>query len=77
MATTQQSQPSGQGENTVARDRSRAQGAGNLVEVNGMKMYFPVTAGALIQRKVAEVKAVDNVSFFVRRGETLGLVGES
>jgi oligopeptide transport system ATP-binding protein len=40
-------------------------------------MYFPVTAGILIQKKVADVKAVDDISFFVRHGETLGLVGES
>ena len=48
-----------------------------LVEVKNLKMYFPVTAGAIFQKKVADVKAVDDVSFFVRRGETLGLVGES
>ena len=48
-----------------------------LVEVKNLKMYFPVTSGSFLQRKVADVKAVDDVSFFVRRGETLGLVGES
>ncbi|MBW1996529.1 MAG: ATP-binding cassette domain-containing protein [Deltaproteobacteria bacterium] len=47
-----------------------------LVEVKDLKMYFPVTRG-LMRRKVAEVKAVDGVSFFIERGETLGLVGES
>jgi oligopeptide transport system ATP-binding protein len=47
-----------------------------LVEVNNLKMYFPVTAG-IMRRKVADVKAVDDVSFFIREGETLGLVGES
>ena len=40
-------------------------------------MYFPVTSGILIQRTVGHIKAVDDVSFFVRKGETLGLVGES
>ncbi|MBI4338295.1 MAG: ATP-binding cassette domain-containing protein [Chloroflexi bacterium] len=40
-------------------------------------MYFPVTSGIIVQRKVADIKAVDDVSFFIRRGETLGLVGES
>jgi len=49
----------------------------NLVlDVSNLKMYFPVTRG-LLKRKIADVKAVDDVSFKVRRGETLGLVGES
>jgi len=48
----------------------------HLVEVENLTMYFPVTAGVM-QRRVADVKAVDGVSFFIRRGETLGLVGES
>ncbi len=47
-----------------------------LVVVEDLYMYFPVTAG-ILQKKVADVKAVDGVSFFIRRGETLGLVGES
>ena len=48
-----------------------------LVDVRGLKMYFPVTEGVIISSVVAEVKAVDGVSFFIKRGETLGLVGES
>ena len=47
-----------------------------LVEVNNLVKYFPVRAG-LLQRVVNQVKAVDDVSFFVKKGETLGLVGES
>ncbi len=48
-----------------------------LLDVQNLKMYFPVTSGIIYQRTVAQIKAVDDVSFFVRRGETLGLVGES
>ena len=48
-----------------------------LLEVQDLKMYFPVTAGLLLKRKVADIKAVDGISFSVREGETLGLVGES
>ena len=47
-----------------------------LVEVDNLVKYFPVRAG-LLQRVVNQVKAVDDVSFFVKKGETLGLVGES
>ena len=48
-----------------------------LLEVKNLKMYFPVTSGIIFQKKVADVKAVDNVSFTIAKGETLGLVGES
>lgn len=47
-----------------------------LVEVNNLVKYFPVRAG-LLQRVINHVKAVDDVSFVVRKGETLGMVGES
>lgn len=46
-----------------------------LVEVQNLQQYFPVSEGKLFERKV--VKAVDNVSFYIEKGETLGLVGES
>ncbi|GAB3664009.1 hypothetical protein GCM10027589_27900 [Actinocorallia lasiicapitis] len=48
----------------------------NLLEVTDLQKHFPVHAG-LLRRQVAAVKAVDGVSFSVRKGETLGLVGES
>ena len=48
-----------------------------LVTVKGLKMHFPITEGVIIPRKVADVKAVDGVDFYIRKGETLGLVGES
>jgi peptide/nickel transport system ATP-binding protein len=47
-----------------------------ILNVEDLKMYFPVTRG-LLRRKVADVKAVDGVSFKIKRDETLGLVGES
>ncbi len=48
-----------------------------LVDVKNLKMYFPITEGVVISRVVAEVKAVDGISFHINKGETLGLVGES
>ena len=49
----------------------------DLVQVRDLKMYFPVTEGAIIPRVVANVKAVNGITFSIKRGETLGLVGES
>lgn len=49
---------------------------GNIVDVINLKMYFPVRRG-LMRRKIAEIKALDGVSFSIKPGETLGLVGES
>jgi peptide/nickel transport system ATP-binding protein len=53
-----------------------AQLNGNTLNVTDLQMYFPVTRG-LLKKKVADVKAVDGVTFNLKRGETLGLVGES
>jgi oligopeptide transport system ATP-binding protein len=48
-----------------------------LLDVKNLVMHFPLTQGIIFQRKVGAVQAVDGVSFQVKKGETLGLVGES
>jgi oligopeptide transport system ATP-binding protein len=48
-----------------------------LITVRNLRMHFPVTEGALFRRVIGQVKAVDGISFAIRKGETLGLVGES
>ncbi len=49
----------------------------DLLVVEDLKKYFPITRGIVFQRQIAAVKAVDEVSFTVRQGETVGIVGES
>ncbi len=56
--------------------RDRGGPAQPMLIVENIKKYFPIRAG-LLNRKVAEVKAVDDISFYVLKGETLGIVGES
>jgi oligopeptide transport system ATP-binding protein len=48
-----------------------------VVRVDDLKVHFPLTKGTIIQRRVATVQAVDGISFALKRGGTLGLVGES
>ncbi len=65
-------------ENVVAETKSapKATPTQDLIEVKNLKKYFPVRGG-ILQRVVAWVQAVDDVSFTIREGETLGMVGES
>jgi oligopeptide transport system ATP-binding protein len=70
--------------NVGAESRSVASGAASreapsdiLLQVEGLKMHFPITRGLFIQRQVGAVRAVDGLDFYIRKGETLGLVGES
>src|SRR5206468_5840641 len=58
-------------------ERVSAQNGGPLLRAEHVVKYFPIKRGILIQREIAQVHAVDDVSLEVRRGETLGLVGES
>ena len=48
-----------------------------ILRVNGLKMHFPITQGIIFQKQVGAIKAVDGLNFNIKRGETLGLVGES
>jgi len=61
---------------TSPGDRGAQSGKPLLLDVKGLKKYFPIRRG-LLQKLVGQVKAVDDVSFFVHQGETLSLVGES
>jgi peptide/nickel transport system ATP-binding protein len=52
-------------------------GSGPLVELENLKVYFPIRSGIVLDRHIGDIRAVDDVSLTIRRGETLGLVGES
>ena len=52
-------------------------GDGALVEVENLRVWFPIKSGIILDRHIGDIKAVDDVSFSISRGETLGLVGES
>ncbi|HEX7221852.1 MAG TPA: ABC transporter ATP-binding protein [Candidatus Limnocylindrales bacterium] len=65
---------SGTGVAPEARDAAAAR---TLVEVEDLKVWFPISEGIVVERHIGDVRAVDGVSFQLTRGETLGLVGES
>ncbi len=54
-----------------------ASGVAPLLDVQDLKVYFPIREGLIIERHVGDIRAVDGISFTMTRGETLGLVGES
>lgn len=56
---------------------SAAADAAPVLEVRNLKKYFPLHEKSLLRQKIGEIKAVDDVSFVVRRGETVGVIGES
>jgi peptide/nickel transport system ATP-binding protein len=52
-------------------------GSGKLVELENLRVWFPIKSGIVLDRHVGDIRAVDDVSLTIERGETLGLVGES
>jgi oligopeptide transport system ATP-binding protein len=56
---------------------SAAPNGDTLVHVEDLRVHFPITSGVVVKRKVGAVHAVDGLTFDIRKGETLGLVGES
>jgi peptide/nickel transport system ATP-binding protein len=61
----------------VSDASSNGTGGNTLVELEDLRIWFPIKSGVILDRHVGDIKAVDGVSFSIRRGETLGLVGES
>lgn len=64
-------------EQTVNIESSKPADANIVLAIRNLRKYFEVSGGVFIKRKVADIKAVDGVSFDLYKGETLGVVGES
>lgn len=62
--------------NTLTVDQQKGSASETILEVSNLKMHFPIKAG-IMQKTVGHVKAVDGISFKMKKGETLGIVGES
>lgn len=62
---------------TIDSSETKAERGQILLEAKNLKKYFPVTKGLLFSRTIGHIKAVDDISFALRAGETLGVVGES
>src|ERR671935_894242 len=60
-----------------AREHTPEPAGDQLLVVEDLEKHFPVTRGIVFQKEIARVRAVDGVSFSVKKGETLGVVGES
>jgi peptide/nickel transport system ATP-binding protein len=75
--TSATSSPETPATGTVREENGQATSSDDLLVVDGLVKHFPVTRGIIFQKQVGAVKAVDGVTFSVRRGETLGVVGES
>ena len=48
-----------------------------LLDVRNLKVHFPIEEGAILKKTIGHIRAVDGIEFEIRKGETLGLVGES
>ena len=62
---------------TIDSSETKAERGEILLEAKNLKKYFPVTKGLLFSRTIGHIRAVDDISFALRAGETLGVVGES
>src|SRR5919205_1033518 len=61
----------------MATPSSMNGGGDDLLVIEDLKKHFPITRGIIFQKEIGSVKAVDGVTFTVKKGETLGIVGES